>query len=55
MECPICKSKMIWQSDTDLEELGYEESGISTFYLCSNERCESEFSHVQKEESVEVD
>lgn len=52
MKCPACNSEMIWQSDADFEDLGREDegNGVVSFYHCSNESCDSEFTHVQKEE-----
>lgn len=49
MKCPACKSEMTWQNDFDLEDYDYEESGVASFYSCSNKKCESQFIHVQKE------
>lgn len=36
-ECVNCgKKSLMWQSDFDFEELGYEGEGIVSFYTCSN-------------------
>lgn len=33
--CPACGSKMIWNNDFDMEDIGYSEKGICSFYSCS--------------------
>lgn len=53
MKCPACESEMGWQSDADLEDLSFEVKGVASFYLCRNEKCESEFTYIQKEKSEE--
>ena len=34
MDCPNCKTQMIWNSDIDFEDQGLEGQGIITFYSC---------------------
>lgn len=36
MKCSACNSKLIWQSDFDAEDYGFEFEGIVSVYLCSN-------------------
>ena len=33
--CPNCGSRMIWNSDFDMEDVGYSEKGIGSVYTCS--------------------
>lgn len=41
-ECFKCGSRsVIWNSDFDSEDCGYEQSGIVSFYTCS--KCGSEY------------
>jgi endogenous inhibitor of DNA gyrase (YacG/DUF329 family) len=51
MICPACNKKMVWQSDFDSEDYGYEDSGIVTIYECPE--CESQFIHVKLEKENE--
>lgn len=32
--CPNCGHEIIWQSDFDFDDLGYEGDGIVSFYSC---------------------
>lgn len=38
MNC-ICGAKMIWNSDFDFEDYGYDENGVVSHYYCSDEKC----------------
>jgi hypothetical protein len=49
MRCPVDGNKMVWQSDWDLEDMGYEEEGIASMFICTE--CDSEFTYIQKEKS----
>lgn len=33
--CPICKNEMVWDSDVDAEDIGYDTPGIVTFCHCN--------------------
>ena len=50
MNCPACGSKMIWNSDFDYEEVygEGEGKGVVSYHSCSNDDCQSEFTHIQK-------
>lgn len=49
MNCPACKSKLIWQNDYDLEDIGSDDKGVVSYYNCSNNECDSTFEWIQKE------
>lgn len=34
MKCGFCGAEMIWQSDFNSEDLGYDDNEIVTFYSC---------------------
>lgn len=40
-KCIDCNIDMIWQSDFDFEDCGYEGEGIVSFYMCP--KCEELF------------
>lgn len=35
-KCFNCGADLIWESDFNADEVGYEEEGIVTFYTCPN-------------------
>lgn len=35
--CCLCGSQLVWQSDFDALDYGYEENGIVSVYSCSNQ------------------
>ena len=41
MNCWHCKKQIIWDSDHDYEDYGYEGKGIVTRFHCPN--CEAEY------------
>ena len=45
MRCFKCDSKVIWQNDFDTEDLGIEEKGIVSYYVCSE--CNSHYEVIQ--------
>ena len=46
MKCPICSADMIWNKDSDYEDLGVYDMGIVSFNTCDNEKCNVENVHV---------
>lgn len=40
MICPKCTDPMIWGSDFDYEDYGYEGEGIVGNYTCNNKHCD---------------
>ena len=45
MRCFKCDSKVIWQNDFDTEDIGIEEEGIVSYYVCSE--CNSHYEVIQ--------
>ena len=42
MKCWHCQSEMIWGSDFDFEDYGYDDEGIVSTFTCSNPLCLTE-------------
>lgn len=40
MNCLICKSKLLYESDFDARECGFDADGTVTMFSCSNQDCE---------------
>lgn len=49
MKCWHCQSELIWQSDHDLEDLGWDRDGILTEFKCS--KCPAEVTVILPDES----
>lgn len=52
MNCWFCGGVLIWQSDFDAEDFGYNRAGLVSILSCSN--CEAQWEGVQLEEE-EID
>ena len=39
----ICGTEMIWGSDFDFADYGYDEDGVVSYYSCPNCECSMEF------------
>lgn len=57
--CWSCGSSLIWQSDFDFEDYGYEGEGIVSNLICSNPLCNAEIQQVlplsEEEDYVKID
>lgn len=43
MKCWHCNSNIVWNSDYDFEDLGYDGDGIVSILTCSNKKCGAEY------------
>lgn len=48
MLCWHCGEEVVWQGDFSFKDFDYEEEGIVTMLVCSNEKCGAEY-QIKKE------
>ena len=51
MKCHFCAGPLIWQSDFNAEDYGYEQSGLVAVLMCGN--CGAQWEGIQLDEDEE--